>query len=64
MGYLNEALELHRRTLEMEQSTERAFDSRELRARLLSGGSGPIASPLEGLSEALEISRKMQRNGR
>lgn len=62
--WINEALELTRKTEERERDRERRFSSDELRAMVLGKtSSARMPANLPGLAEALEIDRKLRRNG-
>jgi hypothetical protein len=62
--WINEALELTRKTEEREKDRERSFSSDELRAMVLGNASNArMPANLPGLAEALEIDRKLRRSG-
>lgn len=62
--WLKESLELTRKTEEREKDRERRFSSDELRAAVLGkAGGARMPANIPGLAEALEIDRKLRRNG-
>lgn len=61
--WINEALELTRETEKRERDRTRKFTSDDIRAAVGVSGRTRMPANLPGLEEALEIDRKLRRNG-